>query len=46
MEQPPVTDWNSYVISVCEQTNKVSELIARTFPDWHAERVKANEQSR
>ncbi|CAD5226985.1 unnamed protein product [Bursaphelenchus xylophilus] len=39
-EKKSPIDWNSYVISVCEQTNRVNELIATHHPEWHAQRVQ------
>ncbi|KAI6216995.1 COP9 signalosome complex subunit 4 [Aphelenchoides fujianensis] len=40
-EGSPNDQWNAYVLSVCDQTNRVSELLAKKHAEWHGERVKA-----
>ncbi|KAI6238689.1 COP9 signalosome complex subunit 4 [Aphelenchoides fujianensis] len=40
-EGSPNEQWNAYVLSVCDQTNRVSELLAKKHAEWHGERVKA-----
>ncbi|CAD5220110.1 unnamed protein product [Bursaphelenchus okinawaensis] len=40
-EKKSPIDWNSYVISVCDQTNKVNELISAYHPEWYAQHGQA-----
>lgn len=33
-------DWDSYIVSVCDQVTKINDLIATKNPDWHKEHTQ------
>jgi COP9 signalosome complex subunit 4 len=35
----PLTQWDTKIVSVCEQINAISELISNKHPEWHSAKL-------